>query len=95
MGKDRWVFYTDPKDKLIRKMEYHHHSDEGNDLPEEFHWSDYREVSGLMVSHKWTRYWSNGKVLEEYTYSNFDFKSTLPEQFYNRPKQLASVYIGN
>ncbi len=89
VGKDRWVFYIDPEDKLIRKMEYHHHNDQGNDLPEEFYWSDYREVGELMISHEWTRYWSNGKVLEEYTFSDFDFESELPDHFDERPELVA------
>jgi len=91
VGKDRWVFYTDLENKLIQKMEYHHHTDGGKDLPEEYHWSDYKEIAGLMISHKWTRYWSNGKVLEEYTYSNFDFDGSLPEKFHERPEQVASL----
>ena len=90
VGKDRWVFYTDLDDNLIRKMEYHHHTDDGKDLPEEYFWSDYKEVDGLMVSHKWTRYWSNGEVLEEYRYSNFDFESKLPDLFDERPSELVA-----
>ena len=91
VGKDRWVFYANLQNKLIEKMEYHHHNDEGNDLPEEFYWSDHREVGGLMISHKWTRYWSNGKVLEEYTFANFDFESELPDHFDERPSELVAV----
>lgn len=89
-GKDRWVFYTDLENKLIQKMEYHHHTDDGKDLPEEYFWSDYKEVDGLMISHKWTRYWSNGESLEEYTYSNFDFESELPRHFDERPSGLVA-----
>jgi len=86
VGKDRWVFYTDPNDMLIRKLEYHHTTDEGDSRPEEIYWSDYRTVAGITFAHNWTRYWSNGKVMEEYTYSNVDFGSQLAEHFFDRPE---------
>jgi hypothetical protein len=88
VGKDKWVFYADTENNLIMKMEYHHHTDHGNDLPEEFYWNDHKKVGDITVSTKWTRYWGNGKVLEEYTFSDFDFESKLPNQFYARPKDL-------
>lgn len=90
VGKDKWVFFIDDKSKLITKMEYHHHNDQGKDLPEEFYWSDHKEVKGLMISHQWIRYWSNGKVLEEYVFSDFDFDTELPRYFYKRPDNLLS-----
>ncbi len=92
VGRDKWVFYAHPKDNLIRKMEYHQNNQHGDVLPVEFLWSDYALEGGINVSHRWTRYWSNGKVLEEYVYSDFDFESTLPAQFHDRPKQLASAF---
>lgn len=85
VGRDRWVFYAHPDENLIRKIEYHHKSDHGSNYPEEMYWSNHQEVAGLTIAHTWTRYWSNGKVLEEYTFSGFDFDSKLPSAFYNRP----------
>ncbi len=89
VGKDKWVFYTNEKN-LITKMEYHHKTDKGLALPEEFFWSDHKEIGGLIISQKWTRYWSNGKVLEEYSFSDFDFATELPESFHHRPENLLS-----
>jgi hypothetical protein len=94
VGKDEWVFYVNEKD-LIVKMEYHHKTDKGKHLPEEFFWSDHKNVNGLMISHKWTRYWNNGKVLEEYTFSDFDFESPLPDYFYQRPDIPAGLLTFN
>ena len=91
VGKDKWVFYIDPKTQLIAKMEYIHKTDQGNALPEEFFWTDYKEEGGLKVSHKWIRYWSNGKPLEETTFSDFDFNNNLPKDFYARPTDLISA----
>ncbi len=91
VGKDKWVFYIDEKTKLIAKMEYHHKTDQGQALPEEFFWTDYKQESGLNISHKWVRYWSNGKPLEEITFSDFDFQTTLPKQFHERPNELISA----
>ena len=91
VGKDKWVFHIDEKTKLIAKMEYHHKTDKGQALPEEFFWTDYKQVGGLNISHKWIRYWSNGKPLEEITFSNFDFQTTLPKQFHERPNELLSA----
>lgn len=91
VGRDSWVFYAHPEDNLIRKMEYHQYTDKGEVIPVEFMWSEYANEGGLQISHRWTRYWGTGKVLEEYIYSDFDFESALPEQFYNRPKMVASV----
>jgi hypothetical protein len=88
VGKDRWIFHVDQKEKVIRKMEYHHHTDQGKDLPEEFYWTDHKEIGGLVISRKWTRYRSNGKVLEEYIFSDFDFKSELPLSFHKRRRNM-------
>jgi len=95
VGRDKWVFYSHPEDNLIRKMEYHQHTDDGDVIPVEFMWSEYAEEGGLQLSHRWTRYWSTGKILEEYIYSDFDFESALPEQFFNRPQQIAVVSTNN
>ena len=91
VGRDKWVFYADEKSNLITKMEYHHQTDAGNVLPEEFFWSDYKEIGGLMISQKWTRYWNNGKVLEEYSFADFDFDTELPGSFHKRPENLLSA----
>lgn len=86
VGRDRWVFYVDPKDKLIRKLEYHHTTDKGDSHPEEIYWSDHSNDSGIVFSHKWTRYFSNGKVMEEFIFSDTDFKTEIAENFFDRPK---------
>lgn len=86
VGKDRWVFFVDPQDKLIRKIEYHNKSDKGHPRPEDMYWSDYQEESGITFSHKWTRYWSNGQVLEEFIYSDIDFETEIPIYFFDRPE---------
>ena len=65
-------------------MEYHHHTDEGTTLPEEFYWSNHKTVSGITFSHTWTRYHSNGKVLEEYVYSDVDFDTPLDKHQFDR-----------
>ena len=88
VGKDKWVFYIDEKTHLIAKMEYIHKTDKGDALPEEFFWSDYKQVGGLSISQKWIRYWSNGKPLEETTFSDFDFNTNLPKDFHARPTDL-------
>jgi len=86
VGKDRWVFYSYPEDNLIRKIEYHNKADQGDSRPEEIYWSDHRTEYGITFSHKWTRYWSNGQLLEEYTFSDVNFESELPENFFERPE---------
>ncbi len=91
VGRDKWVFYAHSGENLIRKMEYHQHNQHGDVLPVEFLWSDYSEEGDINISQRWTRYWSNGKILEEYVYSDFDFTSPLPPQFHNRPESLASA----
>ena len=92
-GNDRWVLYADQQSNLISKIEYHHKSDHGNNYPEEMYWSDYREIDGVQLPHSWKRYWTNGKTLEEYTYSNFSFNSSLPEKFETRPADLDWVSL--
>lgn len=90
VGRDKWVFYANDKN-LITKMEYHHKTDDGKVLPEEFFWTGHKEIAGLTISQKWTRYWSNGKILEEYSFSDFDFNTNLPREFYQRPTGLISA----
>lgn len=85
VGKDRWMFYADQQTNLINKIEYHHKNDHGHSFPEEMYWSDYRDVSGIKLPHAWTRYWTNGQVLEEYRFKKFTFNEELPEQFASRP----------
>jgi hypothetical protein len=84
VGKDRWRFYVDPKDQLIHKMEYYNKSDMGESRPEEIYWTDHKTVDGITFSHRWTRYWPNGKVMDEYIYSDVDFKSEIPDSFFER-----------
>jgi hypothetical protein len=84
VGRDHWVFYIHPRDHLIRKIEYHHSTDEGDSHPEEIFWSDHHEEYGIIFSHKWSRYWSNGKVMEQYVFSGADFETELPDEFFQR-----------
>lgn len=88
VGKDKWRFLVDPTDKLIHKVEYYNKSDFGEIRPEEIYWSDHKKVDGLNVSHKWTRYWGNGKVMEEYIFTDMNFKNNLTDDFFNRPAGL-------
>lgn len=84
VGKDSWRFYVDPQDKLIHKVEYYNKSDKGETRPEEIYWTDHRTVDGITFSHRWTRYWPNGKIMDEYLYSNVDLKRELPNGFFDR-----------
>lgn len=86
VGKDRWVFYVSPEDGLIHKIEYHNRADNDEVRPEEIFWSDHREAGGITFSHKWTRYWSNGSVMEEYVFSDVDFNTSLADNFFERPE---------
>lgn len=88
VGKDKWRFLVDPTDKLIHKVEYYNKSDFGEIRPEETYWSDHKLVDGLNVSHKWTRFWGNGKVMEEHIFSDMDFNNNLNDAFFNRPEGL-------
>jgi len=88
VGKDKWRFFVQPEDKLIHKLEYYNKSDFGTIRPEEVYWSDHKTVSGITFSHKWTRYWANGQVMEETIYSDVDFENALAEDFFDRPEGL-------
>lgn len=91
VGRDRWRFYVDPKDKLIHKMEYYNKSDMGETRPEEIYWTDHKTKDGITFSHRWTRYWPNGKVMDEYIYSNIDFKTPIADSFFERPANLGDL----
>ncbi|TAI49264.1 DUF6503 family protein [Flagellimonas allohymeniacidonis] len=84
IGKDKWRFYVDPQDKLIHKVEYYNKSDKGETRPEEIYWTDHKTVDGITFSHRWTRYWPNGKVMDEYVYSGVNLDRELPDGFFNR-----------
>lgn len=83
VGKDRWVFYVDSRQKLIQKIE-HYGNAEVAAQPEEIYLSDFRKEFGINFSHKNTYYRSNGKVLEEYTISEVDFSTPLSNTFFSR-----------
>ncbi len=85
IGKDRWQFSVDPENLLIEKIAYFNKSDAGDTRPEEIFWSDHREEQGITFSHKWSRYWSNGQLMDEFIYSDVDFSSPLAEEFFDRP----------
>ncbi len=85
IGRDRWRFYVDPKDQLIHKIEYYNKSDKGETRPEEIYWTDHKTERGITFSHRWTRYWPNGKVMDEYIYSNVDFETEIADSFFDRP----------
>lgn len=87
IGKDRWRFYVDPNDRLIHKVEYYNKSDMGETRPEEIYWTDHKTVDLITFSHRWTRYWPNGKVMDEYLYSDVDFKNEIPDSFFVRSSQ--------
>jgi len=84
VGKDKWRFYVDPQDKLIHKVEYYNKSDKGETRPEEIYWTDHKTVDGITFSHRWTRYWPNGKVMDEYVYSDVNLNNELQDEFFNR-----------
>lgn len=88
VGKDKWRFVVEPETKLIHKVEYFNKSDFGEIRPEEIYWSDHKTVSGITFSHKWTRYWGNGQVMEEYIFSDVDFETELTDEFFERPDGL-------
>ncbi|SDB34108.1 hypothetical protein SAMN03097699_0795 [Flavobacteriaceae bacterium MAR_2010_188] len=87
VGRDRWRFYVDPSDQLIHKMEYYNKSDIGETRPEEIYWTEHKTESGITFSHRWTRYWPNGKVMDEYIYQDVDFDSEIADSFFERPKE--------
>ncbi|MFC4723013.1 DUF6503 family protein [Geojedonia litorea] len=84
VGRDRWRFYVDPADQLIHKIEYYNKSDMGDTRPEEIYWTDHKTVSGITFSHRWTRYWPNGKIMDEYIYSKVDFETEIADSFFDR-----------
>ncbi len=86
VGKDKWKFFVHPESNLIYKIEYSNKSDWGEYRPEELFWTDHRMVDGLTFSHQWHRYWSNGKIMEKYIFSDVDFKTPLGEDFFDRPE---------
>lgn len=88
VGKDKWRFLVNPESKLIHKIEYYNKSDFGTYRPEEIYWTDHRKVDGITFSHKWTKFWSNGQVMEEYTYSDVSFNNQVDEDFFTRPVGL-------
>ncbi len=88
VGKDKWRFLVNPETKLIHKMEYYNKSDFGTYRPEEIYWSDHKTVDGITFSHKWTRFWGNGKVMDEYTYSDVSLNNQITDENFARPEGL-------
>ena len=88
VGKDKWRFIVDADSKLIHKIEYYNKSDFGTYRPEEIYWSDHKTINGLTISHKWTRYWGNGKVMDETIFSDVNFENKLNKDFFDRPAEL-------
>jgi len=86
VGRDKWRFMVNPETKLIHKMEYYNKSDFGTYRPEEIYWSDHKTVDGITFSHKWTRFWGNGQVMDEYTYSDVSLKNHIDEDDFSRPE---------
>lgn len=86
VGKDKWRFMVNPDTKLIHKMEYYNKSDFGTYRPEEIYWSDHRTVDGITFSHKWTRFWGNGQIMDEYIYSDVSLKNHITEEDFDRPE---------
>jgi len=85
VGHDRWVFYVDPSNKLIRKIE-HYPSLKDNVQPEEIYLSDFKKKGNIVLSHSNKYYRSNGKILEEYLISNVKFNSSLSADVFNKPQ---------
>jgi len=88
VGKDKWRFLVNPETKLIHKMEYYNKSDFGTYRPEEIYWSDHKTVDGITFSHKWTRFWGNGQVMDEYIYSDVSLNNQLNKESFERPEGL-------
>lgn len=84
IGGDRWVLFVDQESKLVRKVEHYPVAD-GNTPPEEFYWTDYQTAGGLTFSHQRSYYRSNGTKLEEYTITDVDFSSEIPDEQFARP----------
>jgi hypothetical protein len=91
VGKDRWVFYADHDNRLIGKIEYHHQNDHGESRPEEMYWSDHRQHAGITFANKWVRYHTNGKILEEFLFSDVDFETPVSEHIFSRPESGAEL----
>ncbi|MBA3648694.1 MAG: hypothetical protein H0W62_09105 [Chitinophagales bacterium] len=89
-GSDRWVFYVNPHNNLIRKIE-HYSSLESNEQPEEIFWSDYKREGPITISHSNKIYRSNGKLLEEYIISDVHFNSSISDKFFYRPSQVSKL----
>lgn len=81
IGSDKWVFYVSEDDKTIRKIE-HFANAKTSSNPEEIYVSDFKEAFGINFGHKRTYYRSNGKVLEEYVFSNANFKESVSDDFF-------------
>ncbi len=95
VGRDKWRFMVNPETSLIHKIEYYNKSDFGTYRPEEIYWSDHKTVNGVTFSHRWTKYWSNGQVMDEYIYSDVSLNNQLDEAFFKRPENLDWVSINN
>ena len=65
-------------------MEYYNKSDIGEIRPEEIYWTDHKTVDGITISHRWIRYWPNGKIMDEYLYSDINFKKEINDTFFDR-----------
>lgn len=88
VGKDKWRFLVNPETKLIHKVEYYNKSDFGTFRPEEIYWTDHRTVDGITFSHKWVKFWGNGKVMNEYIYSDVSFNNQVDKNFFKRPEGM-------
>ncbi len=90
VGHDRWIFSVDNSTKLIRKIE-HYPSLKDNVQPEEIYLSDFKKEGNIVLSHSNKYYRSNGKLMEEYLFSNVKFNTSLANDFFNRPQQLSML----
>lgn len=88
VGKDKWRFMVNPETKLIHKVEYYNKSDFGKFRPEEIYWTDHKTVDGITFSHRWVKFGSNGKVMNEYIYSEVSFNNQIDEDHFKRPEGL-------
>lgn len=88
VGKDKWRFLVNPETKLIHKVEYYNKSDFGSYRPEEIYWTDHKTVDGITFSHKWVKFYSNGKIMNEYIYSDVSFNNQVDKNFFNRPEGM-------
>ena len=88
VGRDKWRFLINPETHLIHKMEYYNISDFGTFRPEEIYWTDHKTVDGITFSHRWTKFWGNGQVMDEYIYSDVSFNKDVTEESFNRPEGL-------